>query len=110
MGTMKLNRFIDYIEPTTDVAEAVISVSVENGRSPSIQSVGALSGSEEVAVLQPGVTYNDGITFEAWEPVLFQGEAVKLNADTNRLNLDTGLYKITKPATVNPVGVRVWFR
>ena len=110
MSRMILNRFIDYIEPTTDAVEAIVSVSIENGRSPSVQTINELAGAEEVEILQPGATYNEGVTFETWSPVMYQGEAVKLTADTNRLNLDTGLYKISKPATASPVGVRVWFR
>ena len=110
MSTMKLNRFIDYIAPTTDAVEKLISVSVENGRSPSIQTINDPAAGEAIEILQPGQTDDEGITFNSWAPVLYNGEPVQLTDQTNRLNLDTGLYMVSKPATASPVGVRVWFR
>ena len=89
------------INPTTDAAEMIVRTPIFGGHSPSIRLLGIPADGENIEILQPGIDST------SWDPIFYKGEQVVLNNQTNRLNMDTGTFKVVKPATTSPIGVEV---
>jgi hypothetical protein len=97
-------RYKDVIKPTIEAAEAIVDFEPQRGVGVAVQYTGPLSTGENVALKQMGATKDD------WQSVLASDGPVQLDQDKNRIDcLSRGTFKLSKTATTNPVGVRIWY-